>query len=219
MKSTTRLDYLVSKLNLNSVQFDMLPGGGEPDLDAMMVHAALGMGQGKLSKEAYLLGRAVYQYDYAHWLAMRTLGAEHIHAMFVANNWSFTKPYASHLNRLRDELGFDVRQIGEARYKLAKEMPLLLAQLAISEVENNGNCMTCRGTGRTRNYTDCKPCGGSGKRPMNERYKADFVLIDDGNGNAYKQWHRTWKDRYAQIFRMFSTWETEFFDHLVRYCG
>lgn len=214
----TRLDYLVSKLNLNSVQFESMPGG-IPELDAMMVHAALGMGRGELSKEAYLLSRAVYQADRAHELAMEILGAEHIVALFDKHGWSRTKAYASHFRDLVENHGYTPAQIGCVKLKVAQKMPELLAQLAISEIANNGNCMTCRGTGRTRNYKECRPCGGGGKRPMTERYKADFILIDDATGGAYKQWHRTWRARYQQIYSMFSDWELAFFKHIIKYVG
>lgn len=215
----TRLDNLIRKLNLKSMPLDHMPGSSLPGIDSLMVHATFAMGQGKLSKEAYLLGRAIYVQDRAHNLAIRTLGAEHVATLFRLNRWSATKPYAAHLKKLTVELDFTPAQVDQARDKLAVAMPLLLAQLAIAELTYNGNCMSCNGTGRTREYRRCRPCGGDGKRAMNERYKSDFILIDSGGGQAYKQWHRTWRKRYQLILAMFTGWENEFLQHLVRHYG
>jgi len=207
-----RIDYLLSRLNLNSTQFDSLSSSNEtPELDAMMVNAALGMGN--LSDEAELIGRAIHMKDDVARSQIGDLSSIRIRQMFKEHNWSSTRQFQTHIKDSLANGSITLDQVDTVKAELAGSFYTSLGSLAISELAAYGDCLTCDGRGYLRNRQICTTCKGKRKHPWTEKFKAMFCVH-----LSIHAWQKTWKDRYQIIYLEMQLWLIEFEEHLVRYC-
>lgn len=204
-----RLEHLVAKLTLNSTPLELMPNG-MLDLQSMDVHAALGMGH--LSLEAYLMGKVIYCGDDTSMEKMRCLGTEHIDRLMTKEGWSQTKPNAWYIDRVVAAGAYTQEDIPDLRKEFAEQLKKRLSQVVLLDLRNNNNCISCKGTGRTKDYRPCGACDGSGYSPYPEAYKYSILFIQKG------AWHKTWRRRYQIVYRMFNDWLIEFEEHLIRRC-
>ena len=206
---SSRLDYLVTRLNINGAPLELFPNG-IPDFSSMDVHGALG--QGRLSREAYLIGTAVYQSDEAHELQIKLIGRNHIARMFASHNWSDTKAHAWLIQEQLEKGILTPEETPKRRQFYALRFKSMLSELAMDEIKNNDNCLRCAGAGTTPDYRPCARCSGTGKSPFSDQFRAEFVHVQK------HAWLKTWRYRYREIFTMYLRWLMEFDEHLMRHC-
>ncbi len=208
-----RLTNLVSKLSLNSVALESFGAGGQPVLDTMMASASLAMGKRQLSSEAYMLGRAIYTEDPAYGKSIELIGGEHVIKMFQRNHWP-DPDNANYIEYLQRTGKFTEAELQNKAVHYFQDFRFMMARLAMAEIARNSICKTCNGTGKTGapHYRQCEPCGGKGRRPMNESDRANYMKQN------YQKWMYTWRTKYPQVLSMFQQWLCEFDEHLLRTC-
>lgn len=204
-----KLDYLVTKLNLHGVNPVQSPGaGGKPELVQNDVYAALGLG--RLSPAACIIGLAVHTQDDRTIRQARTVGTFEVDRLFVANNWSATKPFQNRVNQWVREGTLAAADAKAEKLLRGETLKSQMAWLAIDELLDNNICKKCGGTG----YIKAKPhdaCKGTGKRKHSESYNAERCLIE------YDAWLKTWRHRYRVVRNHLTEQLDRFENHLERH--
>jgi len=140
------------------------------------------------------------------------VGAKRVEQLMTKKQWHARGVFLHRIDeRIKTGVLREAERETEIRHRV-RGLYTSMSQLAFSELVANGNCITCNGSGRTRDYRTCANCKGTGKKPWPENYKADFCFIE------YETWRVTWSARYNQVFLMFQGWLTEFERHLIQYC-
>lgn len=95
-----------------------------------------------------------------------------------------------------------------------KDFMLDLCILALSESLDAKICPDCKGReggiikGR---YVICGPCGGTGKRKIYDKDRANLLKV------SRPSWSDTWGPRYRQICMIIDRWEDIFHTGIARY--
>lgn len=188
----SRLDYLVTKLNLHGVDPMQTPGQSSgSNLSQVDVYGALGMGY--LPPIAAVIGLAVYKHpDEAAFKQAKTVAKFEVERIFEKEGWSSTRVFDA---QVKSEIEQGILKPGMERTRkleLANYMKMGMAALALDEMIENNICKKCGGTG----YIDGKvheACRGTGKRPHSETYNAQMCFIN------YDAWLKTWRGRYQVV--------------------
>lgn len=184
----TREAYQLAKLQPGGIDYAAEPGG-EPELTAADVCAALGMGS--LKREAELLLRLKYAGDKTGLHALDAMIREHVEQMAIAHGWRFPWPKEPRKSRI---------------------FFLQLGRLALNEVLGESRCTTCSGRGKTLSYHQCKRCQGSGRSHSRPAECGRWCGIDA------RAWQRTWAARYeSDILPLVQGWERVGLAHIKRH--
>lgn len=213
----SRTDALISKLNLNSPQFDSPGVSGITGLDPQAVHAALGMGN--LSKECHYLGLIVHMKDDAMRKPFRRYGMALVGEIFQEQGWSSTKPFIRRFKSWIESGALKEKDLPAEKAKYSELFQQQLMNLAIAQLQADGDCLTCNGTGYLRPKTIdgvrqrpvCPTCHGSRKHKWFDEYCAGLCFLE------LHQWKQTWKSRYQLVLNDLTPWLHEFEDHLERH--
>lgn len=89
------------------------------------------------------------------------------------------------------------------RFKKGEDRIRSLVQLAIYEHTSTPRCPSCHGTKINRRMQPCKRCGGTGRYKIKDSQRARALDVEQST------WSRVWADRYAEITRMISDYESQ----------
>lgn len=190
-----QIEALVGKLSVKGPQLDGIPGGrARGSISWEDVAAACAFGD--LPAKAYLMGRRLYANSGRDRESLENEALFFVDKLFDRGKWDRSKTIA----RLAGELN--------TTHDLAVlELKKMLINLAMIEIENNGNCRSCNGTGVAKGRK-CKLCAGGGKKEMSIELKASWCQL------KRPEW-RTWGARYTEIYRELRSWANMFDQHLL----
>jgi hypothetical protein len=200
---------LISFLSPNSVG-DVATGarGTSPTkLEVSLVAGAAGFSN-KLDADAYYTARAVYYDSKTDEDKALAAGMELVKQRFRKYEWNPKRALAHQVKEAMKALDYQEEErtrVEEMAYRLFQ---LNMAKLALSELRNNENCMSCNGAGVKRyksqtGFRICKACNGTGKKRATASYKYKALGITD------RQWE-TWGPRYEDIYTELSMWLSEY---------
>jgi hypothetical protein len=206
----SRLDYLVTKLNLHGVNPEPSPGRATaaPGLRQNDVYAALGLGL--LPYTSYIIGLAVHtqeQRTIEHAVIVATLIVDR---WFHMRKWSATKPFQTQINGSVRRGEMTAADAKTAKLLAGEKLKKNLASLAINELLSNDICQKCGGTGYIQGKLHIA-CHGTGKRKRPDVYNANQCGIGED------AWRKTWRHRYQLVRGMVADHLNRFEQHLERY--
>lgn len=206
----TSLDYLATKLNVNSTTQEPVIGRSSAGItiDTQHVYGALGMG--RLSRPAYALGLAVYCKPDLDMTAEALAHArQEVAHLFIERNWNPEKPYRQLVNQQVKAGLCTCQEAEQLKARLGRELLDRITACAVAEILAENVCPECQGTG----YIEHRPHGAcNGRGRLAQRFtgsdRARFCKLTES------AWKMTWQHRYQTILNTLNGWLGAFEVHL-----